>query len=78
MKLGILCLILTACLPFIPILLMDGMHHAQDWELLSEVQLPGAEEQLAAGGDAPFGDVRITWRGDGKYFATTHRTPKEG
>lgn len=43
------------------------------WEVLAEVEIPRDEEQQAEDDltPPPLLDVNITWRGDGRYFATS-------
>jgi hypothetical protein len=53
--------------------------HRQEWELLGELTI-GSVPEGAGGPDAAawFSDVQLTWRGDGKFFATSHKVLKEG
>lgn len=49
----------------------------QDWEPRAEVLLDPAlgdgEEGAGPGCDGRWSDVALTWRGDGKFLATSHR-----
>ena len=53
---------------------------SQEWEVLSEMalQAPLADRQEGSGGsgddDDAYADARVSWRGDGKFFATGFRT----
>ena len=53
---------------------------SQEWEVLSEVALQAslADRQEGSGGsgdiDDAYADARVSWRGDGKFFATGFRT----
>ncbi|KAG1673002.1 hypothetical protein FOA52_005932 [Chlamydomonas sp. UWO 241] len=53
---------------------------SQEWDALSEVQLlpGGGGGDGWAPGPGELDDASLTWRGDGKYFATSVRTPPGG
>ncbi|KAF5832885.1 IKI3 family-domain-containing protein [Dunaliella salina] len=54
------------------ILLMD-----QEWELLAEVHLADPPPGCPNPGSW-FRDIQLSWRGDGKFFATSHRALRDG
>ena len=51
------------------------VHAAQEWEVIAEESLDSVLEPDDADAEEAnllAGDASITWRGDGKYFATVH------
>jgi hypothetical protein len=51
----------------------------QEWELLGELTIGHVPEGASpSDAEAWFSDVQLTWRGDGKFLATSHRILKEG